>query len=263
MNDLIPISQNDDGTIAVSGRALHAGLEVATNYTTWFKRMADYGLIEGEDYVSTSGTVPTGRADRSYEQTDHALTLDAAKEIAMVQRTERGQEIRRYFIAAEKRLREVAAPQVPRTYAEALRAAADAEEEKLALAATIEQQKPMADYHERFISEQDDIVTVDNFAGQYGSTGPTVRGLLADSGLAARKLVGKRWSRSKGELEKVYEWRSRQGLATSEWFDLRPQHDAPRLHNGQVRQTLYIRQYYAEQLAVKLGLAQPAFAIPA
>lgn len=148
------------------------------------------------------------------------------------------------------------------TRADLARMVIEQEEEKAALAATVEAQRPAVEYHERFIAEKDDIVTVDNFASQYGSTGPIVRDLLRTSGLAARKLIGRRWSDSKRQMENVYEWRARQGLSTSEWFDLRPQHNVPRLHNGQVRQTLYIRQFYAEQLAVKLGLAQPALQIP-
>lgn len=105
MNDLIPISRNDDGTIAVSGRALHTGLDISTPYAKWFARMAEYGFTAGQDYEDISVPVPSIRSDRAYEQTDHALTIDAAKEIAMIQRTERGQQVRRYFIAAEKKLR--------------------------------------------------------------------------------------------------------------------------------------------------------------
>lgn len=256
MKDLIPIQQNDDGSIAVSGRSLHAGLDVSTRYNDWFARMVAYGFTDGEDFYSLLSESSGGRPS-----TDHVMTLDMAKEIAMIQRSERGQQVRRYFIEAEKRLRTQHPAKLTRS--DLARMVLAAEEEKAALAAIVAEQRPAMDYHNRFIAEQDDIITVDNFAGQYGSTGPKVRELLADSGLAARKLIGKRWSESKKEMEKVYEWRARQGLPSSEWFDLRPQHNVKRLHNGQVRQTLYVRQYYAEQLAVKLGLAQPAFAIPA
>lgn len=134
MDQLIPIDHRGDGTSIVSGRALHAGLEIATPYAKWFARMAEYDFIPGQDYEDISVPVPSERSDRTYEQTDHALTLDTAKEIAMLQRSERGREIRRYFIAAEKRLRELAtagtAVQLPQDYASALRALASEVEER-------------------------------------------------------------------------------------------------------------------------------------
>ncbi|MGP5483902.1 phage antirepressor KilAC domain-containing protein [Brachybacterium alimentarium] len=160
MNDLIPISQSDDGTIAVSGRALHVGLEVSTRYNDWFARMIAYGFTEGEDYVLNSEYVP-GANGRQYEQIDHALTLDAAKEIAMIQRTERGQQVRRYFIAAEKQLRGV--QQIPRTYAEALRAAADAEEARIAAERQIEADAPKVLFADA-VSTSDSTILVGDLA---------------------------------------------------------------------------------------------------
>ena len=109
MDQLIPIDHRDDGTVAVSMRNLHAGLHVGKDFTTWAQRMFSYGFEEGTDYAEVlpqSGENPAGGRPRR----DWALTLDAAKEIAMIQRTERGQQVRRYFIAAEKELRQQQAP---------------------------------------------------------------------------------------------------------------------------------------------------------
>ena len=122
----------------------------------------------------------------------------------------------------------------------------------------LEQQEPVMEYHQRFVAESQDIVTIDNFASQFGTTGPAVRKLMKEKGVAVRRLVGARWSRSKQEMEDEYEWRPRQGVLSSEWFVLRPQHNAPRLHNGQVRQTLYVLQFHVQHLATKLGLTAPA-----
>ena len=105
MDQLIPIDHRDDGTVAVSMRNLHAGLNVGRDFTNWARQMFAYGFDEGTDYTEVfagSGENPSGGRPRR----DWALTLDAAKEIAMIQRTERGQQVRRYFIAAEKELRE-------------------------------------------------------------------------------------------------------------------------------------------------------------
>src|SRR5690606_6362327 len=91
------------------------------------------------------------------------------------------------------------------------------------LEAKVEEDAPKVAYHERFVAEDDDLVKVDIFASQYGSTGPKVRDLLIDRGVAVRRYMGKRWSKSKGEMEKVYEWRPVQGKASHAWFDVRPQ----------------------------------------
>ena len=97
MSALIPIRE-DEGRQAVSGRDLHAFLEVATPYKDWFRRMLAYGFSDGEDFGAILSESTGGRPG-----VDHALTLDMAKELAMIQRTDRGKEARQYFIEVEKR----------------------------------------------------------------------------------------------------------------------------------------------------------------
>lgn len=133
----------------------------------------------------------------------------------------------------------------------------DAEKELGEAQSTIEAQKPIVSYHDKFVAERDDIITVDNFASQYGSTGPKVRSLIKEKGIAVRRAIGSRWSDTAGRMVEEFEWRPRQGVKSSEWFELRPQHNAPRLHNGQVRQTMYVLQFRADDLAAKLGLTEP------
>ncbi|MGO2311660.1 MAG: BRO family protein [Brachybacterium tyrofermentans] len=125
----------------------------------------------------------------------------------------------------------------------------------------LEQQQDVVEYHSKFVAESQDIVTIDNFASQYGSTGPKVRDLMKEKGVAVRRVVAKRWSKSQQKMVDEYEWRPRQGVLSSDWFVLRPQHNAPRLHNGQVRQTLYVLQFHVPQLATKLSLTAPALDI--
>ena len=128
------------------------------------------------------------------------------------------------------------------------------------LEAKVAEDAPKVAYVERFVGQSSDAITVDVFASQFGTTGPKVRELLVERGVAVRKFMGERWSGSKQCMEKEYEWRPRQGVASAEWFDLRPQHNAPRLHNGQVKQTMYVRQFHAQELAIRLGLAVGAAA---
>lgn len=101
MNNLIPIQENDNGDIAVSGRDLHEFLEIKTPYAKWFERMKSYGFEDNQDYLVTDIFVPNSSGGKQYHK-DHILTLDTAKEIAMIQRNERGKQARQYFIQVEK-----------------------------------------------------------------------------------------------------------------------------------------------------------------
>lgn len=99
MNELITITTNEVGEPTVLGRELHEFLGVTTRYNDWFPRMAEYGFIEGKDFYSfLSKTSETG----GRPSTDHLLTIDMAKEICMIQRTEVGKQARQYFIQVEK-----------------------------------------------------------------------------------------------------------------------------------------------------------------
>lgn len=256
ISTLIPIRDNDGQQVA-SGRDLHAYLGIGTRYDQWFDRMIGYGFTEDLDYTVISDRVPSEAGNRTYTQTDHAVTIDMAKELGMIQRTEKGKELRQYFIEVEKRFREQSNVVALPSRAALAQMVLDAEKELGEAQSTIESQKPIVSYHDRFVAERDDIITVDNFASQYGSTGPKVRELLKSKGVAVRRPIGSRWSDTAGGMVEQYEWRPRQGAQSSDWFEVRPQHNAPRLHNGQVRQTMYVLQYHAESLAVKLGLTQP------
>ena len=101
MNELINVTLNDNQEPVVSGRQLHEALEVKTPYSMWFDRMTDYGFAENQDYILLNNFVKqTGRG--GHNKVDHIIKLDMAKEIAMIQRTERGKQVRQYFIQVEK-----------------------------------------------------------------------------------------------------------------------------------------------------------------
>lgn len=116
--DLVPVFT---GTLAgqstplCNARDLHAGLAVGRDFSTWIKdRIAEYGFTEGEDFVfdSPKRGNQTGRGgDRRTR--DYHLTLNMAKELAMVENNDRGRQVRRYFIAVEKQSRQAAAPALP------------------------------------------------------------------------------------------------------------------------------------------------------
>ena len=101
MNELIKI--NSDNT--VSGRELHKFLEIGTRFDKWFIRMCEYGFNENDDFIRVAQKCPTLGGTQTI--IDYAITLDMAKEISMLQRSEKGKQARTYFINCEKKLREV------------------------------------------------------------------------------------------------------------------------------------------------------------
>lgn len=97
MNDLIKTHENENGELEVSGRELHEFLEVDSNYTTWFKRMCEYGFSEGNDFIPFLEESTGGRPG-----TDHRMTITMAKELCMLQRTDKGKQARQYFLQLEQ-----------------------------------------------------------------------------------------------------------------------------------------------------------------
>lgn len=102
MNELISVNYDSERP-TVLGRELHDMLEVKTPYAKWFSRMCEYGFTDGTDYVTVDKKVlRADGAEMPQTQSDHQLTIPMAKEICMLQRTERGKECRQYFIKIEE-----------------------------------------------------------------------------------------------------------------------------------------------------------------
>ncbi|GAF37944.1 antA/AntB antirepressor family protein [Lentilactobacillus farraginis] len=114
MNELIKTFKQNDGSVAVDGRDLHDFLEVETPYTKWIDRMMGYGFAENVDFSVFDKNVHDDTAfGGTRKMKDHALTLDMAKELSMIQRTDRGKQARQYFISMEKKTKQTALPQTP------------------------------------------------------------------------------------------------------------------------------------------------------
>lgn len=95
------VKVNEKHEPIVSGRTLHEALEVNTRYNDWFNRMIGYGFTENQDYLAITQKRVTAQGNETM-YTDHVLKLDMAKEIAMLQRTDKGKQVRQYFIQVEK-----------------------------------------------------------------------------------------------------------------------------------------------------------------
>ena len=101
----ITLNLLDNPSHPVNARELHAFLEVETPFSMWIKRrIEEYGFIEGQDF--TDHKFVNGKAT----QIDYFLTLDMGKELAMVERNDKGKEARRYFLDCEKKLKEQRQP---------------------------------------------------------------------------------------------------------------------------------------------------------
>lgn len=107
MDDLIKVTQNEKGEQLVSGRELHEFLEVKSKYVDWFNRMVEYGFVENVDFTTINEVSQKKEGSRTVnrEQINHAISLSMAKELSMIQRTEKGKQARLYFIECEKQLK--------------------------------------------------------------------------------------------------------------------------------------------------------------
>lgn len=94
---LVPVNVDSPDRITVSARDLHAALEVKDHFKDWFPRMCDYGFEEGKDFCGFLRESSGGRPARDAE-----ITIEMAKEICMLQRSEKGKQARQYFIQLEK-----------------------------------------------------------------------------------------------------------------------------------------------------------------
>lgn len=103
MSDLIKITTKD-GKQLVSARELYDFLGIGVHFSTWMKRMCEYGFEENIDFSILKSGNPNGGIAKI---DDYVITIDMAKELSMIQRTEKGKQARLYFIECEKKLKEV------------------------------------------------------------------------------------------------------------------------------------------------------------
>ncbi|EHZ3802601.1 antA/AntB antirepressor family protein [Salmonella enterica] len=113
-NQLIPVFNgtiNNESVLLCDARELHNFLGVGKRFASWITdRIEQYGFIENQDYIAISQNREIGHGRGKI---DYHLTLDTAKETAMVERNEKGRQIRRYFIECEKQLRQQSQQPVP------------------------------------------------------------------------------------------------------------------------------------------------------
>lgn len=104
MNELIiirPTLINGAEVNSVNARDLHAVLESKQDFSTWIKkRLDEVDAVENVDYIVFHKKMENLEGGRP--QVEYILSTDIAKEIAMMERNEKGKQVRRYFIEVEK-----------------------------------------------------------------------------------------------------------------------------------------------------------------
>lgn len=103
MNELVKINYSGGDRPTVSGRELHQALQIKTPYLKWFPRMSEYGFVEGIDFNLDKNVQVQIEGGRSVSRDflDHQLTINMAKELCMIQRSDIGKQVRRYFLQVE------------------------------------------------------------------------------------------------------------------------------------------------------------------
>ena len=183
MNELIKITANEVGEPTVLGRELHEFLGVTTRYNDWFPRMVEYGFTEGKDFnlLKNEQVRFEGNREVTRELLDHLLTIDMAKEICMIQRTEVGKQARQYFIQVEK---DYNSPE--KIMARALRIA-EKELSTLRLETKVQAQQiaelqPKATYYD-LILQCPSLLSVTEIAKDYGLSAKGLNKILHDNGI--------------------------------------------------------------------------------
>lgn len=168
-NTLINVSERGIGNGSVqtvNARELHEFLEVGKVFAAWIQeRIEQYGFAENVDFVCFPISESKGRGGRNRKE--YALTLDMAKELAMVERNEKGKQARQYFIECERRLRNnPQPPQPPRelTRLEMIEQMLQIEREKLAIAAQVQTLAPKAAALDRIATTVQGALCITNAA---------------------------------------------------------------------------------------------------
>jgi anti-repressor protein len=180
MNNLMEI-RTVNNRQTVLGRELHKFLEIGQDYTNWFKRMCEYGFEEIKDFVqfaNSSESDSTGlQKDARFVRAkyDHQLTLSMAKEISMIQRSDKGKQARLYFIKCEEELKNQF--KLPTNYKEALIALVQAEEEKEKIQSQLEESEKL----NNMLLHTNKLYTITEIAKECGLNSATqLNNILAD-----------------------------------------------------------------------------------
>ena len=205
MTELIKVTYNNDRPV-VSARELHDFLEVETPFNKWFPRMCEYGFTEGQDFWTFLSESTGGRPAQ-----EAALTIDMAKEICMIQRSEKGKQARQYFIQLEKdwnspekvmaRALDIAHKQLAQLKGENVKLLAENEAQRQVIADF----EPVRQYVDTILHSKGSLAT-SQIAADYGISARALNRILHEEGIQHkvnsqwilyREHMGKGWTDSR------------------------------------------------------------------
>lgn len=233
-NELLRIDYTNVDRPTVLGRDLHEALEVQTAYKDWFPRMCEYGFEEGKDFSSILSKSTGGRP-----QQNHQLTISMAKELCMLQRTQKGKECREYFIKVEEAWNK---PEIvlSRALIMANNSLQELRSNNAQLLAENAVMKPKAEFADR-VANTDGLLSMSNFAK-----------VIQDEHINMGRNKLFEWLRSRGYLRgnnEPYQQYVNQGL-----FRVRET-----VHNGGLRTQTYVtgkgQLYLVEKLKAEFCAA--------
>lgn len=212
MNELIPINYDTENP-TVSARELYRGLEIKSNFTTWFSRMCEYGFTE-QDYKKCFPNSESG-CNGGQNMIDYQISIDMAKQICMIQRSEKGRQYRQYFIELEKawntpeQVFARALKMADKTIAKLKGSVEMLETEVSVKNQIIGELKPKADYYDEILKNPG-LVTITQIAKDYGMSGKKMNDILHKLGIQYKQSG--QWL--------LYDKYSRNGYTHSETIDI-------------------------------------------
>ncbi len=151
MKELIAIQKSaiGEGTVnTVNARDLHSFLDVKRQFSKWIDdQVGRARLLEGRDFIKVVEKDYLSKTGQT--KTEYFLTIEAGKHIAMLSGTEKGFEVREYFIECEKRAQAAPAFKLPGTFKEALLHLVEQVDQNEKLQLTIAEQAPKVELANR------------------------------------------------------------------------------------------------------------------
>ena len=199
---LIAITYNDNSP-TVSGRELHEKLGIKTAYKDWFPRMCEYGFEENKDYTPLKFEHPQNKQ----ECTDHILTIDMAKQICMIQRTDIGRQFREYFLEIERQWNTpeavmMRALQFANTQLDKLKSTVAVQTQQIA------EMQPKASYYDMILNCKD-AVSITIIAKDYGKSAKWLNEKLHELGIQFKQ----------SEIWLLYQKHAEQGYTVTKTHD--------------------------------------------
>lgn len=260
MEKLIKVTTKGD-TQVVSARELYKGLEIAQRFSRWVSNNWDM-FEEGVDYVPCTLSTQQNQYGGTKELNDYIITIDMAKQLAMMVRSEKGKQYRLYFLELERKWND------PKEVVKRGYAILQNENKKLKI--ENKQLKPKADKYDRYLSNKG-LITITEIAKEYGMSGKGLNKFLHEKGVIYKR--GSKWfiyQKYANERYVGYEIHLPEGRRSLKWTPEGEMFIRELLENNNIKPVLeqpqqltvqepveYSGKYYtASAIAYHLGLSE-------